>query len=64
MGMYLRRLDKLLDNFEFNRLLRNCTLDSILNIDQSCGEEDCEYCPFFTAHNKLCMLELNTRLLR
>lgn len=64
MGMYLRRLDKLLDNFEFNRLLRDCTLDSILNIDQSCGEEDCEYCPFFTAHNKLCMLELNVCKLR
>lgn len=64
MGMYLRRLDKLLDNFEFNCLLRDCTLDSILSIDQSCSEEDCEYCPFFVAHNKLCMLELNTHLLR
>lgn len=64
MGMYLRRLNKLLDNFESNCLLRDCTLDSLLNIDQSCSEEDCEYCPFFTAHNKLCMLELNVRLLK
>ena len=64
MGKSLKRLNKLLDNFESNCLLRDCTLDSILNIDQSCGEEDCEYCPFFTAHNKFCMLELNGLILR
>lgn len=64
MGKSLKRLNKLLDNFESNCLLRDCTLDSILSIDQSCGEEDCEYCPFFTVHNKLCMLELNGLILR
>ena len=64
MGKSLKRLNKLLDNFESNCLLRDCTLDSILSIDQSCGEEDCEYCPFFTAHTKLCMLELNGLILR
>ena len=64
MGKSLKRLNKLLDNFESNCLLRDCTLDSILNIDQSCSEEDCEYCPFFTAPNKLCMLELNVCRLR
>ena len=64
MGKSLKRLNKLLDNFESNCLLRDCTLDSILSIDQSCSEEDCEYCPFSTAHNKLCMLELNGLILR
>ncbi len=62
--MGLRRLNKLLDNFESNCLLRDCALDTILRIDQSCSEEDCEYCPLFTAHTKTCMLELNVRILR
>ena len=64
MGIGSRRLNKLLDNFESSCLLRDCTLDSILSIDQSCGEEDCEYCPLFISHNKLCMLELNGLILR
>lgn len=63
MGMYLRRLDKLLDNFESNCLLRDCALDTILRIDQGFSEE-CEYCPLFTANIKVCMLELNVRLLK
>ena len=63
MGKSLKRLNKLLDNFESNRLLKDCALDTILRIDQGFSEE-CEYCPFFTAHNKLCMLELNGLILR
>ena len=63
MGMSLRRFNKLLDNFESNYLLRDCALDTILRIDQGYSEE-CEYCPLFIAHTKLCMLELNVRILR
>ena len=63
MGMYLRILNKLLDNFESNCLLGDCTIDTILGIDQNYSE-DCKYCPLFTAHNKLCMLELNGLILR
>lgn len=63
MEMDLRRLSKLLDNFESNCLLRDCALDTILRIDQGFSEE-CEYCPLFIAHTKLCMLELNVRLLK
>ena len=63
MGMYLRILNKLLDNLESNCLLRDCTIDTILGIDQNYSE-DCKYCPLFTAHNKLCMLELNVHLLK
>ena len=62
--MDLRRLNKLLDNFESNRLLKDCALDTILRIDQSYSEEDCEYCPLFTANIKVCMLELNVRILK
>lgn len=63
MGMSLRRLNKLLDNFESNCLLRDCALDTILRIDQGFSEE-CEYCLLFTANIKVCMLELNVRLLK
>ena len=66
MGKSLKRLNKLLDNFESNCLLRDCTIDTILSIDQNYSEdcEYCEYCPLFVAHNKLCMLELNVHLLK
>lgn len=63
MGMSSRRLNKLLDNFESNRLLKDCALDTILRIDQNYSE-DCEYCPLFTANTKVCMLELNVRILK
>ena len=61
--MDLRRLNKLLDNFESNRLLKDCALDTILRIDQGFSEE-CAYCPLFTDNTKVCMLELNVRILK